>query len=318
MTAHAMDRIAMRMPGLDPARALADIRAAHRAGTLVKVADSCDPTKRVCHWPAPGGKHLFPVVTDKGEVVTVLTEGMEALTPTGRVVLSAPVVEGEPNRWNSELQTDYRAPEEWLGPGVYDIDAEIYHSDPCEEPSLSAGLAATMLDATPLHAFAASPRLNPDYERVDKTLFDIGSACHEILTGKGRGIHVVDADDYKKKAAQAERDEAREAGLTPLTRPQNDQVQRMVKLARIQMEAHGIGNPFATGRNELTLIWKQDGVMNRIMVDCVDEANRVAYDLKTCAGVADPNRWIRRSMDHGVDARAAHYLDGLKASFGGE
>lgn len=206
----------------------------------------------------------------------------------------------------------------YLGPGVYDIPADRYHSDPCEQPSLSAGLAATMIDATPLHAWAASPRLNPNFEPEPKTAFDIGSAAHELLTGKGRGIHVVDADDYRTKAAQAVRDAARADGYTPLTRPQHEQVTRMVRLARVQMRAHGIGDPFERGRNEITLIWQQDGVTNRCMVDCLDEANRVAYDLKTCAGVADPDRWCRRSMDHGVDLRAAHYIDGLKATFGGE
>ena len=207
---------------------------------------------------------------------------------------------------------------EALAPGVYDLPAEVYHSDPCEQPSLSASLAAEIINATPLHAFAKSPRLNPHFEAENSTAFDIGSAAHELLTGKGRGIWVVAADDYRGKAAQAERDQARAEGYTPLTRPQNDQVLRMIRLARVQMRAHGIGDPFEGGRNEVTVIWKQDGVMNRIMVDSVDEQNRVAYDLKTMAGIADPERWLRRSMDHAVDLRAAHYLDGLKAAFGGD
>lgn len=205
---------------------------------------------------------------------------------------------------------------DFLNEGIHDISAERYHADPCERPSLSAGLAAKMIGATPLHAFTASPRLNPDFEPDEKTQFDLGSAAHELLTGKGRGIHVVDADDYRKKAAQEVRDEARAAGFTPLTRPQAEQVQRMIRLARVQMRAHGIGDPFEGGRNEVTLLWEQDGVMNRSMVDCIDEQNRVAYDYKTCAGIADPNRWIRTSMEHGSDIRAAHYLDGLERLYG--
>lgn len=206
----------------------------------------------------------------------------------------------------------------WLPPGVHHITSERYHADPCERPSLSAGLAATLLAATPLHAFAASPRLNPEFGPVSKAEFDIGSACHELLTGKGRGIFVVQADDYRTKAAQQARDDARADGYVPLTIPQDAQVKRMIRLARVQMRAHGIGDPFEGGLNEITLIWEQDGVMNRAMVDCIDAANRVAYDLKTLAGVADADQWLRRSMDHGVDLRAAHYLDGLKASFGGD
>lgn len=323
----------MRMPGLDPKQALSSIRTAHRAGTLQKVADSIDPNKGVFHWSAPNGTSLFPVVADDGMVITVLTLGMETITPTGRVVLTAPEQPAQPDvtpppepvapahlvlRGTPVARADAPlAQRAWLGPGVYDLPAEVYHADPCERPALSAGLAAKMLEATPLHAYAASPRLNPEFEPDEKTAFDIGSAAHELMTGKGRGIHVVDADDYKKKAAQEERDQARANGFTPLTRKQNEQVQRMVRLARVQMRAHGIGDPFEQGRNETTLIWQQDGVMNRIMIDCLDERNRVAYDLKTLAGVADADKWLRRSMDHGVDLRAAHYLDGLKACFGG-
>ena len=206
-----------------------------------------------------------------------------------------------------------------LGPGVYyDLPAERYHSDPTAEPSLSAGLATTLIHATPAHAFAESRRLNPDWEPDDKTQFDIGSAAHEVLTGKGRGIWVVDADDYKTKAAQAERDQARMDGYTPLTRIQAKQVDRMIKVARVQMQAHGIGNPFASGKNEVTLIWEADGITKRCMVDCLDVERRVAYDYKTAAGLAEPEGWVRTSMNHGCDIRAAHYLEGLTAVLGGE
>jgi hypothetical protein len=206
----------------------------------------------------------------------------------------------------------------FLAPGVYDVAPEVYHNDPCAEPSLSAGLASELVYATPLHAWASSRRLNPDWEPEDKTQFDIGSACHELLTGKGRGIHVVDAEDFRSKSAQAERDQARTEGFTPLTRPQAEKVQRMIRLARVQMRAHGIGDPFEGGWNEVTLIWKADGITKRAMVDNIDERRKVAYDYKTCAGYAEPTGWVRTSMSHGVDIRAAHYLEGLKATLGGD
>lgn len=205
-----------------------------------------------------------------------------------------------------------------LAQGVHDISAEQYHADPCREPSLSASLATTLVYASPIHAFAASRRLNPDWEPDDKTQFDIGSAAHEMLTGKGRGIYVVDADDFRSKAAQTERDQARADGFTPLTRPQAKQVERMIRVARVQMRAHGIGDPFEGGQNEVTLIWEADGITKRAMVDNIDTERRVAYDYKTAAGLAEPEGWVRTSMPHGCDIRAAHYLEGLTALFGGE
>ena len=53
-----------------------------------------------------------------------------------------------------------------LGAGVHQIDGGAYHLDPCPEASLSSTLAKTMLAQSPLHAWTASPRLNPDWEPV--------------------------------------------------------------------------------------------------------------------------------------------------------
>jgi len=206
----------------------------------------------------------------------------------------------------------------WLKPGVHDIDPVDYHADPCETPSLSAGLATKLVYGRPRHAWAGSPRLNPAYKSKDTTAFDIGSATHEIMTGKGGGIAIIHADNYQTKAAKEARDEARAEGLTPLTLPQHDQVLAMVSSLEAQLEVHPIGNPFLRGRKELTLIWDKDGVRNRCMVDCAVVEGRTAYDLKTLAGYADPYHWLRRSMDHGVDIRNAHYLEGLEAVFGGD
>ncbi|WP_210526320.1 PD-(D/E)XK nuclease-like domain-containing protein [Rubellimicrobium arenae] len=205
----------------------------------------------------------------------------------------------------------------YLGPGLHDISAERYHGDPCERPSLSASLAHLLLSATPRHAWWASGRLNPDYEPEEKAHFDVGSAFHELMTGKGRGIEVIPFKDYKSKAAQERRDEARAIGKVPLLTKQDVEVRRMVTAARWQMRQHGIGDPFEGGENEVTLIWEQDGVMNRLMIDCLDRENRVAYDLKTCAGYAEPEGWVRTAMSHSVDVRAAHYLDGLSRVLGG-
>lgn len=206
---------------------------------------------------------------------------------------------------------------ERLGPGVYHLDAETYHRDPCVEPALSASLAHLIVDATPWHAWAAAWRLNPDFEPEVKEAFDIGSACHELLTGKGRGIRVIPFDSYTTKAAREQRDQARAAGYVPLNQSQHERVERMLRAARHQMRLHGIGDPFEGGENEVTLIWQAGSIYNRLLVDCLDRERRVAYDYKTAAGYAEPEAWVRAAMAHGVDIRAAHYLDGLERTFGG-
>ena len=78
-----------------------------------------------------------------------------------------------------------RAEQPRLAAGVHQIDGEDYHRDPCPEASLSSTLAKTMLAQSPLHAWTASPRLNPDWEPVNKKTFDIGRAAHRAILGAG-------------------------------------------------------------------------------------------------------------------------------------
>jgi len=209
-----------------------------------------------------------------------------------------------------------------FGPGAHHVSAETYAADQSGEPSLSASIAHLLIAASPAHAWEASPSLNPDHEPDEKAAFDIGLAAHMLMTGVGAEIAEIDADDYRTKAAQQARDEARDAGLVPLTRLQVADVRRMVDAARRQMTAHGIGDPFArgaeAGTNERSLFWQADGVCNRCRPDCMDLAAGVAYDLKTVSGYADPEAWVRSAMSQGVDLRAAHYLDGLTALYPGE
>lgn len=202
--------------------------------------------------------------------------------------------------------------------GEYHLPSADYHADPCKTPSLSASLADTILSGTPRHAWLESPRLNPDHEPVEKRAFDIGSAAHEVLLGNGKGVWVIDAENYRTKAAQEARDDARAMGHTPLLRSEADKVETMIRALEDQLPSYDIGNPFKDNPTERTLIWEADGCVNRCMVDCIDHEKRVAYDYKTASGYADPEVWVRRSIDHGVDLRAAHYLDGLKAVHGGE
>lgn len=202
--------------------------------------------------------------------------------------------------------------------GFYDLSDDDYFADPCPTPSLSATDAITLLNATPAHAWWNNRRLNPDYEAEESNAFDLGRSFHELMTGQDREVFVIDAKDYRTKAAKEQRDEARSLGLTPLLKHENQLVQHMVRRAREQMRAHGIGDPFEGGENEKALIWREAGVWNRVKPDCLDRENRVIYDLKTCAGLAEPEGWVRTGMPLGIDLRAAMYLAGAKAVFGGE
>ena len=52
--------------------------------------------------------------------------------------------------------------------------------------------------------------------KVATKAMDMGSAIHKLVLGAGSAIKEIVADDFKTKAAQHARDEARAAGLVPL------------------------------------------------------------------------------------------------------
>lgn len=202
-----------------------------------------------------------------------------------------------------------------LPPGIHDIPADAYHADPCDAPSLSASLCQTITTKTPRHAWAASPRLNPDWQPDDRTKFDLGTAVHEVMLGKGRGIYEVPFSDYKTQASRDARDWARSEGFTPLTQPNVDRVKAMVAAARAQLDAHPFGNPFdriPKADKEVTLIWDQGGVRNRVLIDALDRRDRIAWDLKTTGALAEPESWVQTAMGNGIDVRSRFYLDGLE------
>ena len=195
--------------------------------------------------------------------------------------------------------------------GVYDLPLAAYIEDPCSEPSLSASIGWTLLTRTPLHAWAAHPRLNPEPERRQSKEMDFGTVAHRLLLGKGAEIEVIDADSYRTKAAQETRDAAYERGNVPILTPHYERAEAMAEAARRQLEGHDIRNPFDNpmGRAEQTLIWREaNGIMCRVCVDwLLNGAPRVMlYDIKTTTN-AHPNAWVNRVVQLGHAYKAAWY-----------
>lgn len=209
-------------------------------------------------------------------------------------------------------------------PGVYaELTADQYHADPCPEPSLSASVAKVLYDRTPLHAWAMSPRLNPllaEDEETTNEAFEIGSAAHAALAGKGRNVAVLPFVDFRTKDAKAAKAEALASGCIVLTQPQFDRVALMVEAARVQLRSHAIGDVFVLNQTEVVHVAEVDGVWCRAMADCIVEGKRgggVIYDFKTTAASAAPEAFTRTAVNMGYDVQAAHYLETVEAARGG-
>jgi hypothetical protein len=210
-----------------------------------------------------------------------------------------------------------------LGTGVHRVAAADYHADRLlGEPTLSSTAARTLLERSPLHAWTASPSLNPNHEPVTKKTFDIGHAAHRAVLGAGADWAVYPPGMLAKNGStgtNAARDWAegiRDRGMTPIKAEDEDAVLDMAEAVNEALAAAGIAFPPA--RSELTALAEIEGAWCRAMIDHVPEDPRAPiYDLKSTID-AHPNAVQRTVMRYGYHIQAAHYLDTWQAATGEE
>jgi hypothetical protein len=206
------------------------------------------------------------------------------------------------------------------GPGVHaGVPEADYHADPAPEPSLSCSVAELLLRRSPLHAWVAHPRLNPEPERKDDSKFVLGSAVHAGLLGYHDKLCVLEgAEDYRTKAARDARDAAIAAGVIPLLEHQNVLVQQIMNRVLDQLErfedekiSHCL---WPSNPREVTVLWQEPAhsdVWCRCRPDLVTE--RYLVDFKITSAAATPEGWAsRRAFELGYDMRAAWYLRGWR------
>lgn len=196
-------------------------------------------------------------------------------------------------------------------PGIYDIPSDAYHSDPVPGGSLSYSGSKKLL-ISPAHF-----RWNVDNGQPERSVFDLGKAAHAEVLGVGETVHVVDAKDWKTKAAQAERDAAYARGEAPILREQAVQVRAMGEALRRHPLASRL---LARGESmyERTIVWRdpRTGIWLRMMTDAVRtvDSNGVRYviDYKSAASIQ--TRDIESALFRfGYFGQGAWYLDGIHA-----
>lgn len=200
-------------------------------------------------------------------------------------------------------------------PGIYTIPSEQYHADPCAVPSLSSSIARILLSKSPAHARLAHPRLNPHYvEREASSRMDVGSAAHAMLLEGTDIVAVCCYDDWRKKEAQAARDEARALGKIPLLLHQYDKVMAMYVVAESALKTCTDlgGFEWSHGKPEQTVIWQEGDTHCRVRADWLSNDRRLILDFKTTE-IANPAAWMRSLPSMGYDVQAAFYKRGVRA-----
>lgn len=205
-----------------------------------------------------------------------------------------------------------------LPAGIHQIDAAVYHADQlADQPTLSSSVAKLLVEASPAHARAAHPRLNPQFERKTEDKFDLGTAAHALFLEGDANVEVVTFDNWTTKAAKEARAEARARGKTPMLGKDWDRVEAMVAALRSQLDALNIDPPlFTNGKPEQTLVWDEGGVKCRSRLDYLHDDFRALDDLKTSHS-SNPDAWTRRTLfDIGADVQVALNCRGVKAVTG--
>jgi hypothetical protein len=197
--------------------------------------------------------------------------------------------------------------------GVYpDLPEDVYHSDPVPGGSLSASGAKKLLPPS----CPARYRHDQLYGQPHKQAFEFGTAAHKVALGTGPRLVIVDAPDWRTKAAKEARDRARFEGHVPLLPAEHAEIQAMAAALR----QHPIAGPLldpAAGDAEQSLFWQdeQAGIWRRARLDFLPHATSgrmLITDYKTCDR-ADPAS-IRKAMgNYGYHMSAAQYTDGVRA-----
>ena len=151
--------------------------------------------------------------------------------------------------------------------------------------------------------------------RPSKHAYDIGHVAHGLVLGDGPTVVVVNAPDWRGKAAREERDAAYADGLVPVLAHEYEQCAAMAAAVRANKVADAL---LSHGKPEQTLTWTDPtGVPMRARVDWLPDKRPgrrfIAVDVKTTGGSAHPHEFARAAAKFEYVMQAAHYLDGIKA-----
>lgn len=180
-------------------------------------------------------------------------------------------------------------------------------------PLFSASLGWTLLEQSPAHAYHAISQPTEPTEAMD-----VGDAAHAYWLEGDSAFVLIDAPDFRTRAARDARDAAHAAGKTPLLAHRWAEVQAMVATGKQQL-AHidppGLLEP-ELGIAEHSLYVTLDGVACRATPDWVRLDHRLIVDLKTTGGTAHPFAFAKTLWDKGYGLQAALYRRALQQTHG--
>jgi hypothetical protein len=188
--------------------------------------------------------------------------------------------------------------------GCYDLPMAEYRGQPADAMSIASSDAVILTESTPAHLKAAWADDSDDSKEAD-----LGTIIHTLILEphrKASAIEIVDAADWRGKAAQEARDAARAAGKTPILPKHLKQAEGAVAAVK----AHPVASMLlAKGAAEQSWFAKDKatGLYLKARTDFFTE-DRIILDLKSVASAA-PDFLQRRVYDGGWFMQSPWYCD---------
>lgn len=193
--------------------------------------------------------------------------------------------------------------------------AAEYHQDRGPDTTLSSSIACKLVLETPAHAWAAHPKLNPDYRPVTTDAFDIGTAVHQLLLRDDR-VDVANYRDFRSNEAKEWRDSVRAEGRVPMLNHRWLEAQEIAERVREQIDGLNVDpTPFTQGQAEHVIRFTANGANCRAMLDWLRDDHEFVDDLKTTVD-ASPRKAERHIFNYGYDIRAAFYVRAVECEYG--
>ncbi|MER6488755.1 PD-(D/E)XK nuclease-like domain-containing protein [Streptomyces virginiae] len=147
-----------------------------------------------------------------------------------------------------------------IEPGLYDIPAELYHSDPVPGGSLSASGAKLLADCP------ARFKHQLDHPQPYKPAFEFGTAAHTVVLGDGPELVVVEGDRWDTNEIKARVAKLRAAGKVPLKPSDYQRICDMAEVLAADPEAAEILTP-GSGVAEQSIFWPDGPIWWRSRFD---------------------------------------------------
>lgn len=203
---------------------------------------------------------------------------------------------------------------------ILDCSMAEYFADPCARPSLNVSIAKTLLERSAAHAWLEHPRFG-NQRKVASKAQDEGTLIHSLLLGAGTEVQIIDALDFRTKAAQLARDTAIDQRMLPVLAHKYAAAQAGVMRLKHNLADFGIE---LTGTSELAIEWAEESadgeVLCRCRLDHLYQDRNLIVDVKKseCASLSAATRAVmnyRYAIQNVAYERALSALTGKSTDF---